>query len=87
VKIPTLEDRIVQQALRMRMEPIFEADVYTCSHGFCRNRSTQTALRDVARRFRRTTWTVEGDIVGCFDNIPHGLLMKVVEKRSADEHV
>jgi RNA-directed DNA polymerase len=65
--IPTLEDRIVQQALRMLMEPIFEADFYTCSHGFRRNRSTHTALRDVAAMFQRTTWTIEGDITGCFD--------------------
>jgi group II intron reverse transcriptase/maturase len=85
--IPTLEDRIVQQALRMLMEPIFEADFYTCSHGFRRNRSTHTALRDVARIFLRTTWTIEGDIVGCFDNIPHGKLMKAVEQRVADEKV
>jgi RNA-directed DNA polymerase len=85
--IPTLEDRIVQQALRMLMEPIFEADFYTCSHGFRRNRSTHTALRDAARMFPRTTWTIEGDIVGCFDNIPHGQLMKAVEQRIADEKV
>jgi group II intron reverse transcriptase/maturase len=85
--IPTLEDRIVQQALRMLREPIFEADFYSCSHGFHRNRSTHTALRDVARMFPRTTWTIEGDIVGCFDNIPHGKLMKAVEKRIADEKV
>ena len=85
--IPTLEDRIVQQALRMLMEPIFEADFYNCSHGFRRNRSTHTALRDVARAFLRTTWTIEGDIVGCFDNIPHGPLMKAVEKRIADGKV
>ena len=85
--IPTLEDRIVQQALRMLMEPIFEADFYTCSHGFRRYRSTHTALRDVARMFPRTTWTIEGDIVGCFDNIPHGRLMKAVEQRIADEKV
>jgi group II intron reverse transcriptase/maturase len=85
--IPTLEDRIVQQALRMLMEPIFEADFYTCSHGFRRNRSTHTALRDVSRMFLRTTWTIEGDIVGCFDNIPHGKLMKAVERRIADEKV
>ena len=85
--MPTLADRIVQQALRMLMEPIFEADFYTCSHGFRRNRSTQTALRDVARAFLRTTWTIEGDLVGCFDNIPHGPLMKAVEKRIADAKV
>jgi RNA-directed DNA polymerase len=85
--IPTLEDRIVQQALRMLMEPIFEADFYACSHGFRRHRSTHTALRDVARMFPRTTWTIEGDIVGCFDNIPHGKLMKAVEHRIVDEKV
>jgi len=85
--IPTLEDRIVQQALCMLMEPIFEADFYDCSHGFRRNRSTHTALRDVVRVFPRSTWTIEGDIVGCFDNIPHGPLMKAVEKRIADEKV
>ena len=85
--IPTLEDRIVQQALRMLMEPIFEADFYPCSHGFRRYRSTHTALRDVARMYPRTTWTIEGDIVGCFDNIPHGPLMKAVETRIADEKV
>jgi RNA-directed DNA polymerase len=85
--IPTLEDRIVQQALRMLMEPIFEADFYTCSHGFRRHRSTHTALRDVARMYPRTTWTIEADIVGCFDNIPHGRLMKAVERRVADEKV
>jgi group II intron reverse transcriptase/maturase len=85
--IPTLEDRIVQQALHMLMEPIFEADFYTCSHGFRRHRSTHTALRDVVRMFPRTTRTIEGDIVGCFDNIPHGLLMKAVEQRIADRKV
>jgi RNA-directed DNA polymerase len=65
--IPTLEDRIVQQALRMVLEPIFEADFYTCSHGFRSNRSTHTALRDVARIFPRVSWTIEGDIMGCLD--------------------
>jgi group II intron reverse transcriptase/maturase len=85
--IPTLEDRIVQQALRMLMEPIFEADFYPCSHGFRRQRSTHTALRDVARMYPRTTWTIEADIVGCFDNIPHGKLMKAVETRIADRKV
>jgi group II intron reverse transcriptase/maturase len=69
------------------MEPIFEANFYTCSHGFRRNRSPHTALRDVARMYPRTTWTIEADIVGCFDNIPHGRLMKAVEKRIADEKV
>jgi group II intron reverse transcriptase/maturase len=85
--MPTPEDKTVQQGLKMLLEPIFEADFFTCSHGFRRHRSTHTALRDVARMYPRTTWTIEGDIVGCFDNIPHGRLMKAVETRITDEKV
>jgi RNA-directed DNA polymerase len=70
--ISTIEDRIVQQALRMLLEPIFEADFLNCSHGFRQSRSTHTALRDVVRGFSVITWTVEGDIEGCYDNIQHG---------------
>jgi RNA-directed DNA polymerase len=87
VRHPIIEDRIVQQALRMLMDPILGADFYTCSHGFRRNRSTHTALRDVARMYPRTTWTIEAEPMGCFDNIPHGQLMKAVEKRIADGRI
>lgn len=82
--IPTLEDRIVQQGLRMILEPIFEADFLPCSHGFRQGHSPHTALRDVATMFPRTSWTIEGDIVGCFDNIPHAGLLKAVERRVED---
>jgi RNA-directed DNA polymerase len=85
--LPTLEDRIVQHSVRLRMGPIFEADVYPCSRGFRRHRSPQTALRDAARICPRTTWTLEGDPVGCFDHSPHGRLMKAVARRRADEKV
>ena len=85
--IPTIEDRIVQQAMRMVLEPIFEADFLDCSHGFRRHRSTHTALRDVAVAYPRTSYIVEGDIVGCFDNIPHGKLLAAVRRRVADEKV
>lgn len=85
--IPTIEDRIVQQALRMVLEPIFEADFHDCSHGFRKYRSTLTALQEVAVAYPRTSWIVEGDIVGCFDNIPHEGLVKAVSRRIADEKV
>jgi len=65
--IPTIEDRIVQQAVRMALEPIFETDFLPCSHGFRQGYSTHTALRDVARMYPRVSWIIEGDIVGCFD--------------------
>lgn len=82
--IPTLEDRIVQQALRMLLEPIFEADFLKCSHGFRQGLSCMTALRDVATHYSNTSWIIEGDIKGCFDNIPHGKLMKQISRRVAD---
>jgi RNA-directed DNA polymerase len=85
--IPTIEDRLVQQALRMVLEPIFEADFYPSSHGFRQGHSPHTALRDVARMYPRVSWVIEGDIVGCFDNIPHSGLMKEVARRIADGKV
>ena len=85
--IPTIEDRVVQQAVRMALEPIFEADFLDCSHGFRRHRSTLTALHDVAVAYSRTSYIVEGDIVGCFDNISHGGLLQAVRRRVADEKV
>lgn len=85
--IPSLEDRIVQQGLRMVLEPIFEADFLPCSHGFRQGHSPHTALRDVARTYQRVSWVIEGDIVGCFDNIPHNGLLKAVARRIADEKV
>jgi group II intron reverse transcriptase/maturase len=85
--IPTLEDRIVQQGLNMRLEAIFEADFLPCSHGVRPNRSTHTALRDVSRADSRTSWIIEGDIEGCFDNISHGRLMQAIARRIADEKI
>jgi group II intron reverse transcriptase/maturase len=85
--IPTIEDRLVQQALRMALEPIFEADFLPCSHGFRQGRSPHTALRDVARRYPRVAWVIEGDIVGCFDTIPHSGLLQAVARRITDGKV
>lgn len=82
--IPTIKDRVIQQGLKMLLEPIFEADFRICSHGFRQKRSTHTALRDVARAYPITSWVIEGDIKGCFDNIPHAGLMKCINKRIAD---
>ena len=85
--IPTIEDRIVQQALRMVLEPIFETDFLPSSHGFRQGHSPHTALRDVARMYPRVSWIIEGDIVGCFDNIPNNGLLKAVARRISDEKV
>src|SRR6266446_1980957 len=85
--IPTIEDRTVQQATRMVLEPIFETDFLPCSHGFRQGHSTHTGLRDVARMYPRVSWVIEGDIVGCYDNIPHNGLLEAVARRIADGKV
>jgi group II intron reverse transcriptase/maturase len=85
--IPSIEDRIVQQGLRMVLEPIFEADFLPCSHGFRQGHSPHTALRDVARMYARVSWVIEGDIVGCFDNLPHNGILNAVARRIADGKV
>lgn len=82
--IPTVKDRTIQQGLKMLLEPIFEADFRHCSHGFRQGLSTHTALRDVANSYPIISWVIEGDIKGCFDNIPHTELLRVISKRISD---
>lgn len=82
--IPTVKDRTIQQGLKMLLEPIFETDFRNCSHGFRQGHSTHTALRDVANSYPLISWTIEGDIKGCFDNIPHTGLIETIAERISD---
>jgi group II intron reverse transcriptase/maturase len=85
--IPTIQDRIVQSALKMLLEPIYEQDFSHASHGFRPTRSTISALRQVSLRFPRSTWIIEGDITGCYDNIHHGRLLSILRRRLQDERL
>src|SRR5262252_2021688 len=89
--IPTLLDRIVQDALRMILELIWEADFSIHSYGFRPNRSTYDAISNIQTRLAGNGWTyqwiIEGDIASYFDTIPHQKLLKVVKKRVADKNI
>src|SRR5207244_9625472 len=89
--IPVLYDRIVQEALRMILEPIWEADFSTHSYGFRPNRSTYDAISYIGNRLKGNgssyQWVIEGDIKSYFDTIPHGRLIKAVKKRVADRKI
>lgn len=92
--IPTLKDRLVQMALKLVLEPIFEADFYPTSYGFRRGRSTHDALTVIQRKFHPTSggpcayrYVIEGDIKGCFDAIDHHVLMERVRRRIRDHKV
>jgi RNA-directed DNA polymerase len=89
--IPVLFDRIVQEALRMVLEPIWEADFSIHSYGFRPNRSTYDAMTYIGKRLTGNgstyQWVIEGDIASYFDTIPHRRLIKAVKKRVADRDI
>jgi len=90
--IPTIEDRIVQEALRMALEPIWEADLSIHSYGFRPNRSTYDTMTYIGKRLSGKSgqgyqWVIEGDITSYFDTIPHQRLIKAVKKRVADRNI
>ncbi|MDH6630428.1 group II intron reverse transcriptase/maturase [Streptomyces sp. LBL] len=88
--IPTVRDRVVQAALKLVLEPIFEADFEPCSYGFRPNRRAHDAIAEI-RTFasppHRYEWVVEGDIAACFDEISHSALMGRVRQRVSDKRV
>jgi len=88
--IPALRDRIVQEAVRMAIEPIFEADFLECSYGFRPNRSTHDAIAAVRTYMidrKRMYYVIEGDIKGYFDAIHHKKLIALLKRRIADKRV
>src|SRR3954449_3775792 len=81
LSIPSVRDRIVQAALKIVLEPVFEADMLACSFGFRPKRSAHDALQvliDESWRGRR--WVVETDIANCFSAILDDKLMQAVEE-------
>ena len=85
LSIPTIRDRVVQAALKLVIEPVFEADFLPCSHGFRPRRSTHDALQVlIDEAFNGRRWVVETDIASCFDDIPHDGLLTAVAERICD---
>jgi group II intron reverse transcriptase/maturase len=88
LSIPTVADRVVQAAVKLVIEPIFEADMLACSFGFRPRRAQHDALQvliDESWRGRR--WVVETDVANCFEAIPHEKLIRAVEERVSDQSV
>lgn len=83
--IPSFDDKLVQEVLRMILEAIYEGEFENCSHGFRPNRSCHTALTQIQKRFTGAKWFIEGDIKGFFDNINHEILIGILKERISDE--
>jgi retron-type reverse transcriptase len=69
--IPVWSDKLLQEVMRSILEAYYEPQFNAHSHGFRPGRGCHTALREVYVVWRGTTWFIEGDIKGCFDNIDH----------------
>ncbi len=88
--IPTVADRVVQAALKLVLEPIFEADFKPCSYGFRPKRRAQDAIAEIhflGTPIRNYEWVFEADIKACFDEIDHPALMGRVRRRIGDKRV
>jgi RNA-directed DNA polymerase len=86
--IPTVRDRVVQSAIKLVIEPIFEKEFARTSYGFRPGCGCKDALREVERLLREgRVHVVDVDIRGYFDNIPHDKLMALVRQRIADGKV
>ena len=91
--IPTLRDRIIQRAMLMAMEPIWESDFHRLSYGFRPERSVHHAVRTVKIQLQdgsagtRGRWIIEGDLASYFDTVHHRLLVRCVRRRIRDERL
>ncbi len=86
--IPTVRDRVVQAALKLVLEPIFETGFSSSSYGFRPGRRAQDAVEDILHHARQGyVWVFETDIAACFDEISHPVLMDRVRERIADKRV
>lgn len=82
--IPSFDDKLVQEVIRMILEAIYEGSFSNLSHGFRPKRSCQTALLQCQRTYGGAKWFIEGDIQSFFENIKHDVLITVLEERISD---
>ena len=87
--IPTVKDRVVQQALRQIIEPIFEPDFHPSSYGYRPNRSCQMAVAKAEQFLRRygLTYVVDMDLSKCFDTLDHERIIAGVNKKISDGRI
>jgi group II intron reverse transcriptase/maturase len=87
--IPSPRDKMLQEVMRMVMEAIYDSPhgstFEETSHGFRRNRSPHTALREIRRKWSGVNFFIEGDIKSCFDEIDHERLVEIIGERISDQ--
>lgn len=84
LSLPASSDKIVQEVLKIIIEPLFELNFSDSSHGFRKGRSCHTAMGQIDRDFKPVKWVIEGDIKKYFDTVDHKTLMAKVEEKIKD---
>jgi group II intron reverse transcriptase/maturase len=82
--MPVWSDKLVQEVIRTLLNAYYEPQFSVHSHGFRPERGCHTALREIYHQWIGTTWFIEGDIKGCYDNLDHELLLKTLEEKIHD---
>ena len=85
--IPTIRDRVVQQACKIVIEPIFEASFEDCSYGFRPKWSATQAVKDLKEELVCSWWVLDADIEGFFDAVDHDILMNLIRYRISDRRI
>lgn len=84
--IPSSDDKLVQQVVKLLLESIYEDTFSDTSHGFRPNKSCITALSHVKINFTGVKWFIEGDIKSYFDMVDHHTLISILRRRIKDEY-
>jgi retron-type reverse transcriptase len=82
--LPVWADKLLAEVLRMILEAYYEPRFSEHSHGFRPGRGCHTALQEIYYQWAGTTWFIEGDISGCFDNLNHELLISTLREHIHD---
>lgn len=83
--IPSFDDKLVQEIVRMILEAVYEGQFLDSSHGFRPKRSCHTALTKIQKTFTGAKWFIEGDIKSFFDRIDHHILIGILKERISDD--
>ena len=82
--LPTWSDKVLQEVMRLLLEAYYEPQFSDRSHGFRPQHGCHTAFTEITRTWTGTTWFIEGDIAGCFDNIDHKVLLELLGENIQD---
>ena len=82
--MPGWNDKLLEEVIRLVLSAYYEPQFRDSSHGFREGRGCHTALKRIAKKGEGTRWFIEGDIEGCFDNIDHDVLMRILKRKIKD---